>query len=51
MFNPSTRVINKIHLTDIEKAAQAFDIFLGNNIEAKKKMFINEHDVTYVSDD
>ena len=51
MFNPSTRVINKIHLTDIEKTAKAFDIFLGNNIEAKKKMFITEHDVAYVSDD
>lgn len=51
MFNPDTRVINKIHLTDVEKAGKAFDIFLGNNIEAKKQMFITEHDVTYVSDD
>jgi DNA gyrase subunit B len=51
MFNPDTRVINKIHLPDVEKAGKAFDIFLGNNIEAKKKMFISEHDVAYVSDD
>ena len=51
MFNPKTRVINKIHLSDVEKAGKAFDIFLGNNIEAKKQMFITEHDVTYVSDD
>lgn len=51
MFNPDTRVINKIHLDDVEKAGKAFDIFLGNNIEAKKQMFITEHDVTYVSDD
>ena len=51
MFNKKTRVINKIHLDDIDAAAKAFDIFLGNNIEDKKKMFITEHDVKYVSDD
>ena len=51
MFNKKTRVINKIHLNDIDAAGKAFDIFLGNNIEDKKKMFITEHDVKYVSDD
>lgn len=41
LFNPATRTINKIHMDDVEQAAYNFDIFLGKNIEEKKKLFMN----------
>jgi DNA gyrase/topoisomerase IV subunit B len=40
LFNPMTRTINKIKLTDAAYAEKQFDIFLGNNLEEKKKLFI-----------
>ena len=39
MFNPKTRNLNRVRMADAQKAAEAFDIFLGKNIEAKKKLF------------
>jgi DNA gyrase/topoisomerase IV subunit B len=40
LFNPKTRTINKIRLDNAEYAEKQFDIFLGNNREEKKKLFI-----------
>jgi DNA gyrase/topoisomerase IV subunit B len=40
LFNPQTRTINKLKLTDVSYAEEQFDIFLGNNREEKKKLFL-----------
>jgi DNA gyrase/topoisomerase IV subunit B len=39
MFNPMTRTINKITMNDANYAEKQFDIFLGKNIEERKKLF------------
>jgi DNA gyrase subunit B len=39
MFNPMTRTINKITMKDADYAEKQFDIFLGKNIEERKKLF------------
>jgi DNA gyrase/topoisomerase IV subunit B len=40
LFNPKTRTINKLKLQDVEYAEKQFDIFLGNDRENKKKLFL-----------
>jgi DNA gyrase/topoisomerase IV subunit B len=40
LFNPKTRTINKINLGDVSYAEEQFNIFLGNNREEKKKLFL-----------
>jgi DNA gyrase/topoisomerase IV subunit B len=40
LFNPKTRIINKLRLKDVAYAEKQFDIFLGSNREEKKKLFI-----------
>jgi DNA gyrase/topoisomerase IV subunit B len=40
LFNPKTRTINKLLLNDVAYAEKQFDIFLGNNREEKKKLFV-----------
>jgi DNA gyrase subunit B len=40
LFNPMTRTINKITCKDVAYAEEQFDVFLGNNREEKKKLFI-----------
>jgi DNA gyrase/topoisomerase IV subunit B len=40
LFNPKTRVINKLRLNDVAYAEKQFDIFLGSNREEKKKLFL-----------
>jgi DNA gyrase subunit B len=40
LFNPKTRTINKLRLNDVAYAEEQFDIFLGNNREDKKKLFL-----------
>jgi DNA gyrase/topoisomerase IV subunit B len=39
LFDPKTRIINKLLLNDISYAEKQFDIFLGGNREEKKKLF------------
>ena len=39
------------HTGVMDAAVKAFDMFLGTDIEGKKKLFSESHDVTYVSDD
>jgi DNA gyrase/topoisomerase IV subunit B len=40
LFNPKTRTINKLRLDDVSYAEEQFNIFLGNNREEKKKLFL-----------
>jgi DNA gyrase/topoisomerase IV subunit B len=40
LFNPKTRTINKLRLGDVSYAEEQFNIFLGNNREEKKKLFV-----------
>jgi DNA gyrase/topoisomerase IV subunit B len=40
LFNPKTRTINKLKLGDVSYAEEQFNIFLGNNREEKKKLFL-----------
>jgi DNA gyrase/topoisomerase IV subunit B len=40
LFNPKTRTINKLLLKDVTYAEEQFEIFLGNNREEKKKLFM-----------
>jgi DNA gyrase/topoisomerase IV subunit B len=40
LFNPNTRTINKLCLNDVAYAEEQFNIFLGNNREEKKKLFL-----------
>jgi DNA gyrase/topoisomerase IV subunit B len=40
LFNPKTRIINRLRVNDISYAEKQFDIFLGSNREEKKKLFI-----------
>lgn len=51
MFNPSTRSINKITMKDAEESLKAFSVFLGNDIETRKKMLMEDRSVSYEADD
>jgi DNA gyrase/topoisomerase IV subunit B len=40
LFNPKTRTINRLRIKDVAYAEEQFEIFLGNNREEKKKLFL-----------
>lgn len=41
LLNPNTRILRRITMSDVEKAAKTLDMCLGNDIENRKKFCMN----------